>query len=190
MILHQRITRHILFICAILFFNCSLYISSFTLCHVKSRSCRPNKNPSQRSTKFISYSSRINDNNIEYQSDSSQFGRGDMHLSAVLNEKDVVVYQIGTWEVDGVEVGDGNPASFKYCVIETMQVVWTHNCEHGFIRGLSVNISVDDCRVNIVSPLEFVDFGPEQLVARLPVNWISDDEAEVLATIPLELLNQ
>lgn len=122
-----------------------------------------------------------------------------MHLSALLQERDVVVYQTGTWEVDGVEVGDGNPPSYAYCVVETLQIVWTHNCEHGFISGLAVTIGEDDdnendeqssvCRekVRVVSPLEFVDFGPEQLVARIPVNWINDNEAELLVKMPKEL---
>ena len=124
---------------------------------------------------------------IDYQSDSSKFGRGEMHLSAVLDEKDIVVYQAGTWEVDGVEVGDGKPASYEFCAVETMQIVWTHNCEHGFIRGLAVKINSDDCKVEVISPLEFVDFGPEQLVARLPVEWIDDEEALLLANFPSAL---
>lgn len=130
---------------------------------------------------------------IEYQSDSSLFGRGDMHLSAVLEEGDIVVYQTGTWYVDGVEVGDGNPPCFNYCVIDSMQIVWTHNCEHGFIRGMAMDIihSTDDSTtiVKTKSPEEFIDFGPEQLIARLPVEWINDEEAELLIDIPEELIN-
>jgi len=130
---------------------------------------------------------------IEYQSDSSLFGRGDMHLSAVLEEGDIVVYQTGTWYVDGVEVGDGNPPCFNYCVIDSMQIVWTHNCEHGFIRGMAMDIihSTGDSTtiVKTKSPEEFIDFGPEQLIARLPVEWINDEEAELLIDIPEKLIN-
>ena len=64
---------------------------------------------------------------IDLQSDTAQFGRGEMHLSALLEDGDVVVYQTGTWYVDGVEVGTGEPASFAYAVVDNVQVVWTHN---------------------------------------------------------------
>ncbi len=124
---------------------------------------------------------------IDFQSDETKYGRGDMHLSAVLDERDIVVYQTGTWEVDGVEVGDGSPATYNYCIVDTIQLVWTHNCEHGFIRGMSVSIDSDIGKVEINSPLEFVDFGPEQLVARLPVQWINENEAQLLVKLPKSL---
>ena len=124
------------------------------------------------------------DESIEYQSDSSTYGRGEMHLSAALDEGDVVVYKTGTWEVDGVEVGNGNPTAYEFCLVETMQIVWTHNCEHGYIRGMAVKIDSENNKVEVLSPLDFVDFGPEQLVARLPLNWINDNEADLLATLP------
>jgi len=133
---------------------------------------------------------------IDYQSDTTLYGRGEMHLSAVLEEGDIAVYQTGTWEVDGVEVGDGTPACFEYCVVETIQIVWTHNCEHGFIHGMDVKVTEVDpdsssgsssCRVKITSPLKFIDFGPEQLVARLPVKWISDEKAQLLVNLPSAL---
>lgn len=129
---------------------------------------------------------------IDYQSDTSNFGRGEMHLSAALNEGDVVVYQTGTWEVDGVEVGNGNPALLEYCIVETMQVVWTHNCEHGFIRGMAVTIE-NHTQVNqivqLISPLEFVDFGPEQLIARIPIEWLDEEEGKLLVPLPDILQN-
>lgn len=134
-------------------------------------------------------SNKGSDYEIDYQSDGSSYGRGEMHLSAMLEEQDVVVYQTGTWEVEGVEVGNGNPPSFEYCVIDTLQVVWTHNCEHGFISGLRVSIDVVTKKVQMDSPLEFVDFGPEQLIARLPVSWIDENEAELLVDMPKTLQN-
>ena len=140
---------------------------------------------------------------IDYQSDTKMYGRGEMHLSAMLEEGDIVVYQTGTWEVDGVEVGDGNPASYELCVVETMQVIWTHNCEHGFIRGMAATINASGAlveeagtstdhahKIEVTLPLEFVDFGPEQLIARLPVNWINDDEAQLLVDLPAMLQNE
>jgi hypothetical protein len=122
---------------------------------------------------------------IEFQSDDKKFGRGAFHLSASLNEGDIVVYQTGTWLVDGVEVGDGTPPKFKYARIETIQLVWTHNCEHGVLRGIHVDVvdrdhqqvgEEDDSttrrqRIVILKPLEEIEFGPEQLIARLPTTW-------------------
>jgi ribosomal protein L27 len=116
---------------------------------------------------------------IDFQSDSTQFGRGDYHLSASLQEGDVVVYQTGTWLVDGVEVGSGTPPTLQYAKIEAIQLVWTHNCEHGVLRGIEVNIDTDiDIDIadpsRIITPTEplvEVEFGPEQLVARIPVKW-------------------
>ena len=52
-------------------------------------------------------------NSIDFQSDDTHFGRGEMHLSAVLDEGDAVVYQTGTWFVDGVSVGD--PSLRTWC---------------------------------------------------------------------------
>eukprot|EP00551_Chaetoceros_affinis_P004092 CAMPEP_0203682724 /NCGR_PEP_ID=MMETSP0090-20130426/46921_1 /ASSEMBLY_ACC=CAM_ASM_001088 /TAXON_ID=426623 /ORGANISM="Chaetoceros affinis, Strain CCMP159" /LENGTH=157 /DNA_ID=CAMNT_0050551805 /DNA_START=548 /DNA_END=1021 /DNA_ORIENTATION=- len=136
-----------------------------------------------------STSTYLSRDTIEFQSDETKYGRGEMHLSAVLDERDIVVYQTGTWEVDGVEVGDGSPASYNYAVVDTIQLVWTHNCEHGYIRGMSVSIDPNSGKVNVDSPLEFIDFGPEQLVARLPVTWIDENEAKLLVDFPNSLEN-
>ena len=113
---------------------------------------------------------------IDFQADESKFGRGEFHLSATLDEGDVVVWQSGTWTVDGVEVGDGTPPKLHYARIDNIQLVWTHNCEHGVIRGTKVilsNNSVDDTKTRffVSVPLDEVEFGPEQLIARLPVVW-------------------
>uniref|UniRef100_A0A7S1VZG3 Uncharacterized protein n=1 Tax=Ditylum brightwellii TaxID=49249 RepID=A0A7S1VZG3_9STRA len=132
---------------------------------------------------------------IDYQSDESSFGRGEDHLSAVLDEGDVVVYQTGTWSVDGVEVGDGSPPQLQYAKVDTIQLVWTHNCEHGVIRGIVLDFDSDkvgenNCRVAVSPTYESVEFGPEQLVARLPVQWDEDNEDEgiLLATLPRDLI--
>ena len=65
-------------------------------------------------------------------------GRGLDHLSAALEEGDLVLYQVGSWTVDGVVVGDGDEPALAYAVVDTLQLVFTHNCEHGWIYG-SVN---------------------------------------------------
>ena len=109
---------------------------------------------------------------IELQSDESKYGRGEMHLSAVLDIGDIVVYQTGTWMVDGVEVGDGGPPTFCYGLVETIQLVWTHNCEHGVIRALPLKLEGD--KVLALEDEECIEFGPEQLIAKLPLEWDED----------------
>ena len=110
---------------------------------------------------------------VELQSDETLFGRGDFHLSASLYDDDVVVYQTGTWTVDGVQVGDGTPADWEYARVENLQIVWTHNCEHGVIRGVALEPIVHHDSLPKFHVLEDkqVEFGPEQLVARIPVEW-------------------
>jgi hypothetical protein len=95
-----------------------------------------------------------------------------MHLSAVLEDDDVVVYRTGTWTVDNVEVGDGYPSCYRYARVENVQLVWTHNCEHGVIRGLALHAVFSKGKsphFNLAE--EQVEFGPEQLMARIPVEW-------------------
>lgn len=114
---------------------------------------------------------------IDFQSDAQRFGRGEMHLSALLEEKDVVVIQSGSWYVDGVQVGDG-PIQYEYCTVESLQIVWTHNCEHGVIRGYSVLPGEEDDKdvlhLHVDPTWDPIEFGPEQLVARLPVDWVNE----------------
>ena len=116
------------------------------------------------------------------------YGRGEDHLSAFLQEGDVVVYQTGTWYVDGVEVGDGRPPMHEWAKIDSLQVVWTHNCEHGVLRGIALEEETATTNSNgngvlclcETDPMEFIEFGPEQLLARVMVEW--DDEAEARGT--------
>jgi hypothetical protein len=146
---------------------------------------------------------------LDLQSDTSRFGRGENHLSAFLEEGNVVAYQTGSWLVDGVLVGDGSPPRIEYCCIDTIQVVWTHNCEHGVLRGHSLiktNIhsdhppNSDDDGQNTPKQVlvrsihddnDMVEFGPEQLVARLPGTWIEKDDNEFRTKfLPLVDLNE
>lgn len=132
------------------------------------------------------------DDAIDFQADH---GRGEDHLSALLMEGDVVVYQTGTWFVDGVEVGDGSPPHFEWARLDSLQVVWTHNCEHGVLRGIAMNVvgPIDPGTMpgNVLKlscpldPMEVIEFGPEQLVARVPVVWEDEEEshARTLVTI-------
>lgn len=111
---------------------------------------------------------------VDFQSDDTLYGRGEMHLSAALEDDDVVVYRTGSWTVDGVEVGDGPAATWRYARVENIQIVWTHNCEHGVIRGVALDpIFSPDKRPLFNVAEEQVEFGPEQLVARIPTEWKS-----------------
>ena len=94
-------------------------------------------------------------------------GRGVDHLSAQLAEGDLVLYQIGSWTVDGVTVGDGDEPELAYAVVDTLQLVFTHNCEHGWIYGSALERDDSDGSLRPRDGDAFVQFGPEQLLARL-----------------------
>eukprot|EP00629_Pelagomonadales_sp_RCC1024_P019184 CAMPEP_0119282374 /NCGR_PEP_ID=MMETSP1329-20130426/26595_1 /TAXON_ID=114041 /ORGANISM="Genus nov. species nov., Strain RCC1024" /LENGTH=137 /DNA_ID=CAMNT_0007283031 /DNA_START=184 /DNA_END=594 /DNA_ORIENTATION=+ len=93
-------------------------------------------------------------------------GRGLDHLSATLDDGDIVCYQTGRWEVDGVEVGDGDEAAIAFARVDLVQLVFTETCEHGWIYATACSLSDDD---GVVTPLdeEEIQIGPEQLVAKL-----------------------
>lgn len=118
---------------------------------------------------------------IDFQSDSSKYGRGEQHLSATLQEDDVVVYRTGCWYVDNVLVGE-EPASYHYARVDSLQVVWTHNCEHGVLRGIPLKLTQDRV-LEVIKDADVVEWGPEQLVARIPVQWM--DENSSVALVPL-----
>jgi hypothetical protein len=121
---------------------------------------------------------------IDRQSDKSKYGRGINHISADLNEGDIIAYQDGTWYVDGTEVGNGSPATVRYFLVDTVQIVWTHDCEHGLVYGFDLTVADNDGPVvscdgsgtiikkgNIfVIEDEYVQCGPEQIIARIPVS--------------------
>ena len=116
---------------------------------------------------------------IDRQSNLSKYGRGILHLSADLNEGDVIAYQDGTWYVDGTKVGDGSSPTVRYLIVDTIQVVWTHDCEHGVIRGFELMVTnhgsggvetgvLVERGSCFVSTTEYIQLGPEQLLARIP----------------------
>lgn len=93
-------------------------------------------------------------------------GRGHDHLSASLEDGDVVCFQTGSWFVDGVAVGDG-VASLAFATVTLMQLVFTHNCEHGWIYGAGAVLKDGVLRPSDDDDDAWLQFGPEQLVARL-----------------------
>jgi hypothetical protein len=90
--------------------------------------------------------------------------------------------------VDGVSVGDGSPAVLRYCCIETIQVIWSHNCEHGVLRGLELVLVNDDdtdsspkvapTSIRLRSTGSMIEFGPEQLIVRIPVEWVGGSDED------------
>lgn len=134
---------------------------------------------------------------IDYQAD---YGRGVDHLTATLDEGDVVVFQSGTWHVDGVAVGDGQPAAWHYCLVDSVQIVWSHNCEHGVVRGFGLTTTVimnsedeNETAATLLHVDDFdtmIDFGPEQLVARIPVQQESKDSFQSLVLLSDDLWRQ
>ena len=119
-----------------------------------------------------------NNDTIDRQSDSNKYGRGVDHISADLKEGDVIAYQAGTWYIDGLsEVGDGSPSYVRYMVVDTIQLVWTHDCEHGVVHGYDLLVedaSNEDQIVEMKSIFiprdEYLQIGPEQILARIPTS--------------------
>ena len=150
---------------------------------------------------------------IEYQADIANYGRGERHLSACLQQGDVVVYQAGQWWVDGVLVGDDDSSTtstsptYHYAVVETIQIVWTHNCEHGVIGAWPLSLVRNDydddhdrgdststtalpsiMQKFEIENYEMVLFGPEQLVAKLPCRLEEGDATVHVECPPLQLV--
>ena len=125
--------------------------------------------------------------------DQGEGGRGHEHLSARLDDGDVVLYKTGNWEVDGVPVGEG-PTELRLARITLTQLVFTHNCEHGWIYGepLRACAEADSPSLRLEDDDELgadIQFGPEQLVVILDDEIISDEEESrfLLGSLPPEL---
>ena len=121
---------------------------------------------------------------VELQSDC---GRGVAHLSYRLEEGDVCVYQVGTWQVDWSEVGSGAPPRLLLVRVDCLQLNWTHDHEHGLITATAIN-EVDGRLVRVDEDEPYaVAFAPEQLVARVPATWADDFVGTLLAPLPSRL---
>ena len=121
---------------------------------------------------------------IELQAEA---GRGTEHLTYDLSDGDLVAYQVGTWLVDSVEVGDGSPARLLFARVDVLQINWCAHSEHGFVRGTALQAdheSIEACQQLHLTDEE-IQFGPEQLVARLPASWLEDGmTADLLTPLP------
>lgn len=124
----------------------------------------------------------------DYVELQSEYGRGVAHLSYRLEEGDVCVYQVGTWQVDWSEVGSGAPPRLLLVRVDCLQLNWTHDHEHGLITATAIN-EVDGrlVRVDEDEPYGAVAFAPEQLVARVPATWADDFVGTLLAPLPSRL---
>ena len=132
---------------------------------------------------------------VELQRDC---GRGLAHLSARLKEGDLCVYQVGTWHVDYIPVGSGNPPRLLLARVDVLQLNFAGDHEHGRILGTAISsIEGSALHVREDEPFGAVEFGPEQLIARLPARWASDFEGSLLdardtlpATLPASLADE
>ena len=98
--------------------------------------------------------------------EATEGGRGQAHLSTRLEEGDWVLYQTGTWMVDSVLVGPGDPPRLKCAMVDCVQVKCTQTCEHGVVHAFDAEVV--DGAIVCHEGAEEIDFGPEQLVARIP----------------------
>ena len=90
-----------------------------------------------------------------------------------------MLYQTGQWTVDSVAVGDGDEPDLAYAVVDTLQLVFTHNCEHGWIYGSALHCDAG----GVLRPPDgdaFVQIGPEQLLARLDGDALDDGASYAL----------
>ena len=93
-------------------------------------------------------------------------GRGLYHLVAQLEDGDFVMYQEGSWCVDSVVVGPGDPPRLRAAMVDCVQVKCTQTCEHGVVHAFDAEVV--DGAIVCREGAEEIDFGPEQLVARIP----------------------
>jgi hypothetical protein len=146
---------------------------------------------------------------IDRQSDKSKYGRGIDHISADINEGDVIAYQDGTWFVDGTEVGDGSPSVVRYCLVDTVQIVWTHDCEHGLVYGFDLVVVDNEGKVScdepgaivkkgsvfVIEDESYVQCGPEQILSRIPVSsteikWKEDTKQAYTSIVDFNPVNE
>lgn len=79
--------------------------------------------------------------------------------------------------------GDGSSSIVKYIQVDTIQLVWTHDCEHGVINGFDTvigneingstsletsNIAVEKGSCFVIID-DYIQIGPEQILARIPI---------------------
>jgi hypothetical protein len=79
-------------------------------------------------------------------------------------------------------------------LVDAIQIVWTHNCEHGVLNGFDVTIRKNEVEKIPVSDYkfesvdvgsvfeignEYVRCGPEQVLAKIPTSFDTDGDVHV-----------
>jgi hypothetical protein len=77
-------------------------------------------------------------------------------------------------------------------LVDTIQIVWTHNCEHGVLNGFDIAIRNGEHEPVVLDQLgsvevggvfeirnEYVQCGPEQVLAKIPTSFDTDREVHV-----------
>ena len=93
-----------------------------------------------------------------------------------------------------LNVGDGSDPTIRYMLVDTIQIVWSHNCEHGFVNGFDAKVISQgeptpissygsDLKVGSVFEIgnEYIQCGPEQVIAKIPT--LKDDETDVFVSM-------
>lgn len=90
-------------------------------------------------------------------------------------------------------IGDGTDPVVRYMQVDAIQLVWTHNCEHGVVNGFDAMVSSDD-GAEVVSIGEtgavvergscfvigddYVQVGPDQVLARIPTTSLEQKQKD------------
>ena len=75
--------------------------------------------------------------------------------------------------------GDGSDPIVRYMLVDTIQIVLTHDCEHGVINGFDITVTngndepercggVVEVGNKFVIGDAYIQCGPEQILAKLP----------------------
>jgi len=71
--------------------------------------------------------------------------------------------------------------------VDTIQLVWTHDCEHGVINGFDLSPDCSDGVVRLGSRFaitsDYLQIGPEQILARIPCSRDAGAEEVLLAQV-------
>lgn len=76
-------------------------------------------------------------------------------------------------------------------LVDTIQLVWTHDCEHGVINGFDIRVENGEGPVSVdasgavvekgsyfVIEDDYIQCGPEQILAKLPIVVIEREDSD------------
>ena len=99
-------------------------------------------------------------------------GRGPYHLTYLLEPGDVVIYQVGKWNVEGYAVGDEEKPRLAVVRCEVVQINWTHNMEHSRLLCTPITSKTSEGDIAVVvdeDRFAQMEVGPEQVRAQIGV---------------------